>query len=127
MRGGARRVEAADRVTDYLRTPPDYSQPSPGLFASSSMDIEPMYRHTYYPYMRPIQILMDEKELKLIDREAKRVGSDRSKLMREAVRRYLSKLIRDADEREYVESYRRQPEDVKELRDWSKVQTWPAD
>ena len=77
--------------------------------------------------MRPIQILMDEKELTLIDREAKRVGSDRSKLMREAVRRYLSQLIRDADEREYVESYRRQPQDLKELKEWSKLQSWPGD
>ena len=81
----------------------------------------------YSTYMRPIQILMDERELKLIDREAKRLGTDRSKVMREAVRRYLAKLIRDADEQEYLESYRAKPKDLKEIRAWSKVQAWPAE
>jgi len=77
--------------------------------------------------MRPVQILMGDKELRALDREAKRQGSDRSKLMREAVRRYLAKLIRDADELEYLESYRRHPQDPQELREWAKVQAWPAD
>lgn len=77
--------------------------------------------------MKPIQILMDEKELKLIDREAKRLGTDRSKVMREAVRRYLAKLIRDADEQEYLASYLAKPQDRKELRAWSRIQAWPAE
>jgi metal-responsive CopG/Arc/MetJ family transcriptional regulator len=77
--------------------------------------------------MRPIQILMDDAELKLIDREAKRQGTDRSKLMREAVRRYLVRLTREAAEQQYVESYRRKPEQLRELRDWEKVQAWPED
>ena len=77
--------------------------------------------------MRPIQILMDEKELKLIEREAKKRGTDRSKLMREAVRRFLVTLIREADERQYVASYRAKPQELKELREWGKIQAWPAD
>ena len=86
-----------------------------------------MLDHTYVIYMRPVQILMDERELKLVDREAKRLGLDRSKLMREAVRRYLSKLVREADEQQYIESYRSQPEALKELRGWEKIQAWPED
>jgi metal-responsive CopG/Arc/MetJ family transcriptional regulator len=77
--------------------------------------------------MRPIQILMEEKELKAIDREAKRQGIDRSKLMREAVRRYLAKLVREGHEKEYLESYRRQPQDQQQLRAWARIQSWPAD
>lgn len=70
---------------------------------------------------------MDEEALGHLDREAKRLGIDRSKLMREAVRRYLLKLMRDHDEETYIESYRRKPQDAKELRQWGKVQAWPAD
>lgn len=77
--------------------------------------------------MRPVQILMDEKALKLIDREARRRGTDRSKLMREAMRRYLLKLVREADERQYVESYTAQPQESAELRSWEKIQAWPED
>ena len=70
---------------------------------------------------------MDEKDLALLDREARRQGIDRSKLMREAVRRLLVKLVRERDEEQYLESYRRTQQDTKELREWSKVQAWPAD
>jgi hypothetical protein len=77
--------------------------------------------------MRAVQILMDEKELKLIDREARRRGTDRSKLMREAMRRYLLKLVRDADEAQYVASYRALPQESAELRRWEKIQAWPED
>jgi metal-responsive CopG/Arc/MetJ family transcriptional regulator len=76
--------------------------------------------------MRAVQILMDENELKLIDREARRLGTDRSKLMREAMRRYLLKLVRDADEEQYLASYRAKPQET-ELRSWEKVQAWPED
>ena len=86
-----------------------------------------MHAPMHHSGMKPVQILMDEKELKAVDREAKRQGIDRSKLMREAVRRYLARLVREADEKEYVESYRRQPQEVAELKDWAKVQAWPED
>lgn len=77
--------------------------------------------------MRPIQILMDEKQLEALDREATRLGLDRSKLMREAVRRFLVKLVREKHEARYLESYRRKPQQAREVREWSKVQAWPAD
>ncbi len=77
--------------------------------------------------MRAVQILMDEKELELIDREARRRGTDRSKLMREAMRRYLLKLVRDADEQQYLASYRAHPPETAELRSWEKIQAWPED
>jgi len=77
--------------------------------------------------MKPIQILMDERELALVDQEAARQGLDRSKLMREAMRRYLAGLTREAHERDYVESYRAKPDDLKEVRAWQKAQAWPED
>jgi metal-responsive CopG/Arc/MetJ family transcriptional regulator len=75
--------------------------------------------------MRAVQILMDEGELRQIDKEARRRGTDRSKLVREAMRRYLLKLAQEADERQYIESYRREPQDA--LVGWEKVQAWPED
>ena len=68
---------------------------------------------------------MNEKELKLIDRQAKRQGLDRSKLMREAVGRYLAELVQLADEEKYIASYAGSPEPLKEARAWRKVQAWP--
>lgn len=40
--------------------------------------------------MKAVQILMDEQQLSALDGAAKRLGRDRSKLVREAVARFLA-------------------------------------
>jgi metal-responsive CopG/Arc/MetJ family transcriptional regulator len=74
--------------------------------------------------MRAIQILMDERSLSALDRAAKRLRSDRSKLVREAVARFLATEEAKAKERRVIEAYERQPLTREEL-DWLEAGEWP--
>ncbi len=77
--------------------------------------------------MRTMQLLVDAELLRLLDEEAKRQSTDRSKLMREALRRYLRRLQQQRDDEAYIAAYRKKPLDKKELAEWQSVQAWPED
>ena len=77
--------------------------------------------------MRTVQLMMEEKTLRQLDKEARRQASDRSKLVREAVRRYLASLQRQRDDEAYVRAYTAQPDDARETESWAKAQAWPED
>jgi metal-responsive CopG/Arc/MetJ family transcriptional regulator len=74
--------------------------------------------------MRAVQILMDERSLSALDRAAKRLRSDRSKLVREAVARYLASEDAKAKDRKTIEAYEKQPLTREEL-DWLEAAEWP--
>lgn len=76
--------------------------------------------------MKAVQILMDEGQLSALDRAAKRLGRDRSKLVREAVSRFLAAEETKAKERRVIEAYRRTPLTREEL-DWLGAGEWPKD
>ncbi|MCC7534978.1 MAG: ribbon-helix-helix protein, CopG family [Deltaproteobacteria bacterium] len=76
--------------------------------------------------MKAIQILMDEDLLSELDRRAKRVGRDRSKLVRDAVGRFLAAEDAKDKERRVIEAYERQPLTREEL-DWLEASEWPKD
>lgn len=59
--------------------------------------------------MKAVQILMDEDLIKAVDREAKRERSDRSKLVRAALVRYLAEQRRRDDEARHRQGYARKP------------------
>jgi metal-responsive CopG/Arc/MetJ family transcriptional regulator len=67
---------------------------------------------------------MDERALSALDRAAKRLRSDRSKLVREAVARFLAAEDAKAKERKVIEAYARQPLTREEL-DWMEAGEWP--
>lgn len=77
--------------------------------------------------MRTVQLLMEEKILKRLDVEARRQSRDRSKLVREAVRRYLITLERERDDDAYARAYQAQPDHPKEAAEWVGIQAWPED
>jgi metal-responsive CopG/Arc/MetJ family transcriptional regulator len=60
---------------------------------------------------------MDERLLSALDRTAKRVGRDRSKLVREAVERFLAEATDKDKEQAVIEAYTRQPL-TRDERDW---------
>lgn len=74
--------------------------------------------------MRAIQILMDEPSLSALDRAAKRLRSDRSKLVRQAVAQFLATQEAKTKERRVIEAYERQPLTRDEL-DWLEAGEWP--
>jgi metal-responsive CopG/Arc/MetJ family transcriptional regulator len=76
--------------------------------------------------MKPIQILMDPGLLRDIDREAKRLRSDRSKLIRAAVTSFLEKSHRSALERQHRLGYTKHDQRDDRIEEWEDVQEWPA-
>lgn len=76
--------------------------------------------------MKPVQILMDPEQVARLDGLAKRVGRDRSKLVRDAIARFLAAEDAREKERRVVEAYRKQPLTREEL-DWLGAGEWPTD
>lgn len=75
--------------------------------------------------METIQIVLDTKLRKAADLAAKRHKTNRSALMRDALRAYLKRL----HERELEEQERRallaQPQREEEYRVWEEIAAWP--
>ncbi|MBI1949689.1 MAG: ribbon-helix-helix protein, CopG family [Deltaproteobacteria bacterium] len=76
--------------------------------------------------MRAVQILMDEELIAALDRTAKRLRRDRSKLVREAVTRLLAAEAAQEKEQRVIAAYARQPL-ARDERDWLEAGEWPAD
>ena len=65
--------------------------------------------------------------LERVDRAAKRLRSDRSKLVRLALARFLAdERRRDLEERHRA-AYRRRPQRADEVEPWGAVQAWPEE
>lgn len=77
--------------------------------------------------MKPIQILMDPELLASVDRAAKRLRSDRSKLVRMALSRFLADERRRELEERHRSAYRRQPQRADEVEPWIGAQAWPEE
>ena len=77
--------------------------------------------------MKAVQILMQGDLLEAVDREARRRRSDRSKLVREALARFLDEVKRSALEEQHRRGYQLKPQRRDEISPWQKVQRWPRD
>jgi len=60
--------------------------------------------------MKVIQVPMDEKLLRAVNREARSSHSTRAALIRAACQDYLRRMDEQELERQYVQGYRRKPE-----------------
>lgn len=76
--------------------------------------------------MVTIQVVLDEGLLVATDRLVKRIKSNRSALVREALREYLKKLRNQDLERRDREGYERHP-DKGESAVWEGVAAWPEE
>ncbi len=67
--------------------------------------------------MKVIQVPMDEKLVRAVNREARALRSTRAALIRAACEDYLRRIAEQELDRRYVEGYRRKPEKS----DWGKM------
>jgi hypothetical protein len=61
--------------------------------------------------MKVIQVPMDDKLLREMNRKAKASRSSRAALIRKACEEFIRRLEEEELDRQYVEGYRRKPED----------------
>jgi metal-responsive CopG/Arc/MetJ family transcriptional regulator len=74
-----------------------------------------------------IQIVLDSDLLRLADRAAKKLKTNRSALFREALRAHLKRLDLQQKERLDRDGYVRYPDLLDEPAAWDKVADWPDD
>jgi hypothetical protein len=78
-------------------------------------------------HMKAVQILMDEELIAAVDQEAKRRRSDRSKLVRTALTRYLADSRRGTLEQQHIHGYQKRPQRKRDLTAWERAQQWPEE
>jgi len=74
-----------------------------------------------------IQVVLDRSLLRLADRAARRLKTNRSALFREALRAHLKRLETLEKEKRDREGYVRYPDSLDEPESWDKVADWPED
>jgi metal-responsive CopG/Arc/MetJ family transcriptional regulator len=77
--------------------------------------------------METIQIVLDRELLRLADRAAKKLNTNRSALFREALRAHLKRMDLRQREMRDREGYLRYPDSLDEPTAWDKVADWPED
>jgi len=79
--------------------------------------------------MKVIQVPMDDKLLKAMNRKAKASRSSRAAVIRKACEEYIRTLEEEELDRQYVEGYRRKPEDPVwgEMGEMMAAEVWPPE
>ncbi len=77
--------------------------------------------------MKTVQVVLDEKLLRATDRAARRLRSNRSAFVREALKAHLQRMTVRAQEQREREGYLRVPNDVEEVRSWAAEAAWPRE
>ncbi len=77
--------------------------------------------------MKAVQILMEEELIDAVDREAKRLRSDRSKLVRAALTQFLAESRTRALEERHRKGYEKKPQRLREVTEWETAERWPED
>ena len=77
--------------------------------------------------MKTIQVVLDERTLKIADRTAKRERVNRSALIRKAIVLYAEHQREMALERQHRAGYEAAPIVAGEFDGWGAVQAWPED
>ena len=77
--------------------------------------------------MKPVQILLEEGLIRDVDQEARRQRIDRSKLIRQALARYLAGVRREKLEEQHRAGYLRHPQRPDDVAQWERLQQWPED
>jgi metal-responsive CopG/Arc/MetJ family transcriptional regulator len=77
--------------------------------------------------METIQVVLDADLLRAADRAARKLKTNRSALLRDALRAHLRQLETRDRERRDREGYVRYPDSLDEPSVWDKVADWPED
>ena len=75
--------------------------------------------------METIQVVLESELLKAADRAVRKLKTNRSALMREALRAHLRRLDQIERERADREGFLRYPDALDRLEEWDKVADWP--
>jgi len=76
--------------------------------------------------METIQVVLDEALLKAADKAVRKLRTNRSALMRDALRAHLARLLQADREQRDRDGYSRYPESLDgELSRWDQVADWP--
>lgn len=70
---------------------------------------------------RIIQVPMNEDLLERLDAYSSERGQSRSAFIREACAKYVAKLTEEEADRQYAEAYRKFPEDLGEIKAWTRL------
>jgi hypothetical protein len=79
--------------------------------------------------MKVIRVPIDEKLLGAIDRQAKTSRTSRAAIIRKACEEYIHRLEEEKLERQYIEGYRKKPEDPvwRQLGSELAAEVWPRE
>ncbi len=77
--------------------------------------------------MHVVQVVLDEALLRAADRAAQRVRTNRSALIRDALREHLKRLQIQELERRDRRGYRSHPDANGDLAVWERVAQWPEE
>jgi Arc/MetJ-type ribon-helix-helix transcriptional regulator len=92
-----------------------------------SLDVDVEYYVDYTPHMEIVQIVLDKKLLQAADQAVRRARSNRSALVRDALREYLRRLeIRDKEERDR-QGYSNRPQAKDQAMAWEAEAAWPPE
>ena len=89
--------------------------------------MESIVEYTVDGNMQTVQIVLNEDLLRSTDQAAKRIGMNRSALVREALSAHLKKLELEVKLQQEREAYQKYPDTEPELMGWEKVISWPDD
>ena len=75
--------------------------------------------------METIQVVLDADLLKAADKAVRKLKTNRSALMRDALRAHLARLVQADREQRDREGYLRYPHSLDQAERWDKVADWP--
>ena len=75
--------------------------------------------------MKTVQMTLDEGLLKKVDREIKKLHTNRSEFTREALRRHIEYHREKELEKKHIEGYKKNPAVPEEFSSWEAEQVWP--
>jgi len=75
--------------------------------------------------METIQVVLDADLLKATDKAVRKLKTNRSALMRDALRAHLARLLQVDREQRDRDGYLRYPDSLDEPERWDKVADWP--
>jgi len=83
-----------------------------------------VYNHVQVLYMVNIQVSMDEKTLRQVDRASKPLGLKRSEIERQALRQWLQRQAVEQFEQQWISALKNQPHDDQAAEDWLGAEAW---
>lgn len=82
------------------------------------------YDDRHVPFMKNVQVTIDESTLSRVDRVGKPLGLNRSAIVRAALRDWLRRQTVDAFERDWIAALEKRSDDASRAGLWRDAQAW---